>query len=535
MSTSKNAPCPPIRTDSGITSVNATASMYPAPSAIKQCRKRRGQSRRTTNKPPSKFPAAATTPSPAAIPTRTGSSGFIWSAAVLPPLLRCKNRQAVNYEQVSRFDKQISAPSVSELRALCVKSFSFLSRMPKQNHITFLHYILPPLQPHLRLLPRCRHAPSRQQIIPPHHFRANKSLLDIAVNLSRRFRRRSSFANRPSPHFRLTRRKKLNQPHQVISRANQSVQPRLLQSIRSQQLRRFLLLHLRQLRLEPSANRHHRRILPPFERPQLVPLDRCSQLRCLVIPQIQHVQHRPLRQKQKSTNRFALLRSQLQFPQGLLCFQMRLAFLQRRFLQFQRRLPLLLQILFQLLQPPHNLVVIRQKQLQIQIRSIPQRINAPRRMRHARILKNANHMRNRVHVAQRGQRIPRALLLHPAQVHILHRGISNLLRVVQLGEFHEPRLRHLSHAHMRSLRSRFPLDVRLRQYPKQRRLPNLPQPNNSRLHKPEIVAHTLRSLTRSQTVGKLLRSGTGGSGWQTCALALIETPAYLGRGVNFLC
>jgi hypothetical protein len=42
---------------------------------------------------------------------------------------------------------------------------------------------------------------------------------------------------------------------------------------------------------------------------------------------------------------------------------------------------------------------------------------------------------------------------------------------------------------MRGLRRRLPLNIRLRQYPKQRRLPNLPQPNNPRLHKPEIVAH----------------------------------------------
>src|SRR5260370_31809635 len=169
--------------------------------------------------------------------------------------------------------------------------------MPKQNHIASLHYIPPPLQPHLPLLPRRRHAPSRQQIIPPHHFRTNESLLDIAVNLSRRFRRRRPLPNRPSPHFRLPRRKKLNQPHQVISCANQPVQPRLLQSIRSQQLRRFFLFHLRQFRLEPPANRHHRRILPPFERPQFIPLYRRRQFRPLVTPQIQHTQHRPLRQQ----------------------------------------------------------------------------------------------------------------------------------------------------------------------------------------------------------------------------------------------
>src|ERR1700733_3468267 len=77
-----------------------------------------------------------------------------------------------------------------------------LSAVPEKNHVAFLHDIFLPLQPHLRLLPRRRQTPPRQQIIPPHNFRANKSLLDVAVNRSRRLDRRRSLANRPRPHFR---------------------------------------------------------------------------------------------------------------------------------------------------------------------------------------------------------------------------------------------------------------------------------------------------------------------------------------------
>src|SRR6267378_3098894 len=132
------------------------------------------------------------------------------------------------------------------------------SRMPEQNHIPFLHHVLPPFQPHLRLLPRRRNTPRLQQIIPSHNFRANKSLFNIAMNLSRR--------------------EKLNQSHQVISRTNQAIQPRLLQSIRRQQLRCLFLIHLRQLGFQPPANCYHCRILPPLQCPQLVPLDRRVQL-----------------------------------------------------------------------------------------------------------------------------------------------------------------------------------------------------------------------------------------------------------------
>src|SRR6266478_6414304 len=113
----------------------------------------------------------------------------------------------------------------------------FSSTVPKQNHIPLLHHIFLPLQSHLRLLPRCPQASRRQQIIPPHHFRAYEAFLNVAVNRPRRLHRHRPLANRPRPHFRLTRREKLDQSQQIIRRTNQSVQPRLLQSVRRQQFR----------------------------------------------------------------------------------------------------------------------------------------------------------------------------------------------------------------------------------------------------------------------------------------------------------
>src|SRR5882724_8309079 len=103
---------------------------------------------------------------------------------------------------------------------LCVKSLSlfhsftlslFSSTVPKQNHIPLLHHIFLPLQSHLRLLPRCPQASRRQQIIPPHHFRAYEAFLNVAVNRPRRLHRHRPLANRPRAHFRLTRREKLDQ------------------------------------------------------------------------------------------------------------------------------------------------------------------------------------------------------------------------------------------------------------------------------------------------------------------------------------
>src|SRR6266481_534049 len=129
----------------------------------------------------------------------------------------------------------------------------FSSTVPKQNHIPLLHHIFLPLQSHLRLLPRRRQTAGRQQIIPPHHFRPYEAFLNVAVNRPRRLHRHRPLANRPRPHFRLTRRKKLDQSQQIIRRANQSVQPRLLQSVRCQQFRGFLLIHLREFRFQSPA------------------------------------------------------------------------------------------------------------------------------------------------------------------------------------------------------------------------------------------------------------------------------------------
>src|SRR5260370_1971724 len=96
-------------------------------------------------------------------------------------------------------------------------------------------------------------------------------------------------------------------------------------------------------------------------------------------------------------------------------------------------------------------------------------------------MKHANHVRERVHVAQRCQTLAHALLLHPRQIHELHRGIRDFLGFVQLRQLHQPGLRHLRHAYVRRLPA-LGLDIRLRQNPKQCRLSYLWQSDNSCLH-----------------------------------------------------
>ena len=117
--------------------------------------------------------------------------------------------------------------------------------------------------------------------------------------------------------------------------------------------------------------------------------------------------------------------------------------------------------------------MVGKNQLQLQIRSISQRIDVALRVRHARIVKHANHMRNRIHLTQRGQRIPHPLLLHSAKIDVLHSGIRNFLGIVKLSQLQQPRLRHLRHANPRLLPTLRQIHMRLRQNPEQRRLSNL--------------------------------------------------------------
>src|SRR6266850_4829565 len=237
-------------------SMKATASMYPAPNARKYCSTRRDHSLRTTKYPPIKFPAAATSPSPAASAVRNAKSCAIFGVRRFAPTLSGPACRFLRPHTINRSAKRpailsplFSAPSALSLfhsftlslfhsftlslfhsftlslfhsfTLSLFHSFTlslFSSTVPKQNHIPLLHHIFLPLQSHLRLLPRCPQASRRQQIIPPHHFRAYEAFLNVAVNRPRRLHRHRPLANRPRPHFRLTRREKLDQSQQIIRR-----------------------------------------------------------------------------------------------------------------------------------------------------------------------------------------------------------------------------------------------------------------------------------------------------------------------------
>src|SRR5437016_11308596 len=130
--------------------------MYPAPSARKYCRYLRGHSLRTTKYPPTKFPAAATRPSPAASAVRNVTSCPIASGtgfSLCKPNPPCCSTQSQICSLPLLLCETFAFGGCPDRVGAALRylyPFSLLPsspRMPKKNHIPFLHHVLFPLQP----------------------------------------------------------------------------------------------------------------------------------------------------------------------------------------------------------------------------------------------------------------------------------------------------------------------------------------------------------------------------------------------------
>src|SRR5207249_836896 len=146
------------------------ASMYPAPSARKYCRYFRGQSLRTTKYPPTKFPAAATSPRPAASAVRNvrscpiaSGTGFSLCKPSIPPW--CSPQSQIC--SLSLLHCETSAFSAS-LRYLPL-SFSFFIRcVETESHpLPALCTLSPPTAPALSLVPPPNCPPPANHSIAP--------------------------------------------------------------------------------------------------------------------------------------------------------------------------------------------------------------------------------------------------------------------------------------------------------------------------------------------------------------------------------
>ncbi len=156
-----------------------------------------------------------------------------------------------------------------------------------------------------------------------------------------------------------------------------------------------------------------------------------------------------------------------------------------------------LEVFLHALQAALDLFEVGEHQLQIERLRVAQRIDAARRMRHGGIVEDAQHVGQRVHFAQRRQRgIARSLFFRgagdAAHVHVFHRGVGDLFRLIKRGQLIDARLRHARHAHVRGASRRFFVQMSPRQNAEESCFADLRQPHDSRLHKPQIVAQPAR-------------------------------------------
>src|SRR5579884_3941258 len=87
-----------------------------------------------------------------------------------------------------------------------------------------LNDVILALEAHLRLLLCGGDTPGGNQIIPAHHFRADESLLDVAMNRSGGLDGRGPFVNGPSADLGLARGEELQKAHEVVGGANEAIQ-----------------------------------------------------------------------------------------------------------------------------------------------------------------------------------------------------------------------------------------------------------------------------------------------------------------------
>src|SRR5579872_6674330 len=162
------------RSDSGTISSSATASMNPAPSAMKYFRYSRDHCRRMTKNPPTRSAPPASTPS----------------------------------------------DSANAIRAAVARNGAS-TRMAEKDNVAVLHNVISALQAHLRTFASRSPTSRRQQFFPTNYFRLDEMRFDVAVNRARRFHGGSSARNRPRAAFGLAACQKRNQAQQFVACAEQ--------------------------------------------------------------------------------------------------------------------------------------------------------------------------------------------------------------------------------------------------------------------------------------------------------------------------
>ena len=129
------------------------------------------------------------------------------------------------------------------------------------DYVTLLGNVLLTFQAPLTGFLGTLFAVQRNKIIITNNLRADKSFLKIRVDNPGLLRRRCAPAHRPCARLLRSRGEKCQQLQQRVSRPNQSIETRLLQSHVGEKLELLIIVESRQLGFDSGTNGHDRRTL----------------------------------------------------------------------------------------------------------------------------------------------------------------------------------------------------------------------------------------------------------------------------------
>jgi hypothetical protein len=398
---------------------------------------------------------------------------------------RCERAQTRCISQESRDAEELSALRKAGEGKL---EGRYLAGVAEQDDVAFLDDVFLAFEADLGFFAGGGEAACGEEIVPADDFGANETFFDVAVDGAGGFDGVGIFVNGPGAHFGFASGEEGSEAHQVVGGANEAVQARLFQAIGGEHLRRFGVTHFGKFGFQASADRDHCGVLAALQCTQLVTVNGSFQFAGFVVAEIQYEEHRPLRQKQKSADGFALFGSQVQFAQRLFGFEMGFALFQNCFFQFEILVGFLFEIFFETLEALVDLFEVGKNQFQFEVGDIAQRIDGAFGVRDAGIVEDADNVGDGVDFAERGEGFAHAFFLHAAEVDVLHRGVSDFFGVIESGELGEARLRDFGDADTGFLATFSWIDVGFGKDAEERGLSDAWQSDNSCLHKRKSLA-----------------------------------------------
>ena len=168
---------------------------------------------------------------------------------------------------------------------------------------------------------------------------------------------------------------------------------------------------------------------------------------------VEHVEHRLLAQEHEAADALLVFGRHFHFAQRLFGFEVGLGFDQQLVFFFQFRRLHLLQVFFQALQSFFDLAKIADHEIELDVLDVAQRIDRAD-VRNLIAFKRPQHVDERIYLAQMANvgGLFQRFLADGAYVDVFDRGVSQLFRVVERGQFVEPLVGDLGDSDVRLAR-----------------------------------------------------------------------------------